>query len=131
MGMPTAILTVLPQNLPMVRFCFKASFGAATIQGRLLYYFSTLQFSPCNARYQVICIIMSLVSIIQGQRMPCNSEGAQRPGTRTISHLEGVGGMLPQENFEFFDSKRALLRPSESSFEASFYCIIHTKSIYT
>ena len=56
---------------------------------------------------------------IQGQRMPCNSEGAQGPGMRTISHLGGSGGMLPQENFKFLTPK-AFLRLSESSFVAYF-----------
>ena len=42
---------------------------------------------------------------VQGRRMPCNSEEAQGSGTRTISHLGGSGGMLPQENFELLTPK--------------------------
>ena len=41
----------------------------------------------------------------QGRRMLCNSEGAQGPGMRTIGHLGGSGGMLPQENFELLTPK--------------------------
>ena len=41
----------------------------------------------------------------QGWRIPCNSEGAQALGMRTISYLGGSGGMLPQENLEFLTSR--------------------------
>ena len=51
----------------------------------------------------------------QGQRTPCNSEGAQASGMRTISYLGGSEGVLP---LEFFFLQGVLLRPSDSSLEA-------------
>ena len=51
----------------------------------------------------MFCVLMWCVyiAICKGWRMPCKSEGAQTLGMRTISHLGGSGGMLPQEGLEF------------------------------
>ena len=50
----------------------------------------------------------AIVWYTQRRRMPCKSEGAQASGMRTISHLGGSGGMLPQENLEFLTSRESL-----------------------
>ena len=55
--------------------------------------------------------------------MLCKSEGAQASNTRANSHLGGSGGMLPWKNFQLSDS---VSEASDSSFDASFYCVRHT-----
>ena len=57
---------------------------------------------------------------MQGWRMPCNSEGAQALGMRTISNLGGSGGILPHEGLALFDPQRVLLKLSDSSAELFF-----------
>ena len=47
----------------------------------------------------------STLNHLQGQRIPCNSEGAQASWMTTINYLGGLGGMLPQENLEFLTSR--------------------------
>ena len=46
----------------------------------------------------------------------------QASNTRASSHLGGSGG-----KFGIFNFRRVFLRPSDSSFEASFYCVRHNE----
>ena len=77
-------------------------------------------------------IITKLCMLLQGRKMLCESGGGSS-GFRhksQHSHLRGSGGILPQENLEF-STLRVFLRPSDSSFGASFYCVIRYTEKYT